>query len=55
MSEYVLVGRSGNDINNAVNRCHEPNTTPLNGVEDKFVTSMLNLLMAFTYKKVEKT
>ena len=39
MSEYVIVGRSGNDINNAINRCHEPNTTPLNGVEDKFVTS----------------
>jgi len=23
--------------------------------EDEFVTRMLNLLMAFTYKKVEKT
>lgn len=38
MPNYTL-DLNADDINNAINRAHSPNTTPTSGVTDKFVTS----------------
>lgn len=38
MPNFVL-DQNASDINDALNRAHNPNTTPTNGITDKFVTS----------------